>query len=206
MHEKAIKHLCRADPVLGKLIRRTGPCTLKPKHRRSPYEVLVTSVTYQQLNGSAAATILGRVKALFPETRFPSPQHLLEAPEERLRAAGLSRAKTLAIKDIAAKAVDGTVPTRRTLQRMTDEEIVERLTSLRGVGPWTVEMLLIFNLGREDVLPATDYGVRKGFAVTYGWNDLPKPKELISFGERWRPYRTAASWYFWRALDTQTPK
>ena len=126
-------------------------------------------------------------------------------PEERLRGAGLSRAKTIAIKDIAAKAVTGIVPSRRVLSRVPDAEIVERLTALRGVGPWTVEMLLIFTLGRKDVLPATDYGVRKGFALTYGWKEMPKPKELLTFGEKWRPYRTTASWYFWRALDVQTP-
>ena len=175
MHEEAVEHLCRVDSVLAKLIRKTGPCTLRHKDRRSPYEALVTSVTYQQLNGTAAATILGRVKALFPARRFPAPEDLLNIPEERLRGAGLSTAKTLAIKDIAAKTTDGGVPTRRAMARMTDDEIVERLTSLHGVGPWTVEMLLIFTLGRTDVLPATDFGVRKGFALTYGRDELPKP-------------------------------
>jgi len=205
IHQKAVEHLSRTDPILCRLIKTVGPCTLRPKDRRSPYEALVTSVAYQQLNGTAAATILGRVKALFPGKKFPSPEDLLATPEERLRGAGLSRAKTIAIKDIAAKAADGTVPPRRAMARMPDAEIVERLTTLRGVGPWTVEMLLIFTLGRSDVLPVTDYGVRKGFALAYGWKELPKPKELLAFGEKWRPYRTAASWYFWRALDVQTP-
>lgn len=205
IHYKAVEHLSRTDPILRRLIKTVGPCTLRPKDRRSPYEALVTSVAYQQLNGTAAATILGRVKALFPGKKFPSPEDLLATPEELLRGAGLSRAKTIAIKDIAAKAVDGTVPPRRAMARMADAEIVERLTTLRGVGPWTVEMLLIFTLGRADVLPVTDYGVRKGFALTYGWKELPKPKELLAFGEKWRPYRTTASWYFWRALDVQTP-
>jgi DNA-3-methyladenine glycosylase II len=205
MHQKAVKHLGRVDPILGKLIKTVGPCTLRPKDRRSPFEALVTSVAYQQLNGTAAATILGRVKALFPGKRFPTPEDLLDMPEECLRTAGLSRAKTVAIKDIAAKAVTGIVPSRRALSRVPDAEIVERLTTLRGVGPWTVEMLLIFTLGRADVLPVTDYGVRKGFALTYGLREMPKPKELLAFGEKWRPYRTTASWYFWRALDVQTP-
>jgi DNA-3-methyladenine glycosylase II len=125
----------------------------------------------------------------------------LITPEEKLRGAGLSRAKVAAIKDIAAKTIEGVVPTRRAISKMTELEIIERLTTVRGVGPWTVEMLLIFTLGRTDVLPTTDYGVRKGFALTYGWKELPTPRELLEFGERWRPHRTTAAWYFWRALD-----
>lgn len=201
MTDEVLLHLSRADRILGKLIRKVGPCRLKPKSRRSPFETLVQSVTYQQLNGTAAATILGRVKALYPPRRFPTPEDLLNTPDERLRGAGLSRAKTAAIKDIAAKTLDGAVPSSREIVAMADAEIVERLTTLRGVGPWTVEMLLIFTLGRPDVLPVTDYGVRKGFALTYGWKELPRPKELLEFGERWRPHRTTAAWYFWRALE-----
>src|SRR5262249_50768788 len=146
-----------------RVIRKVGPCALKPKFRRSAFEALVRAVTYQQLNGSAAATILGRVQALYPQRRFPLPEDLLSTPDQRLRGAGLSRAKTAAIKDIAAKTLDGVVPNSRTISRLSDSEIVERLTTVRGVGPWTVEMLLIFTLGRKDVLPATDFGVRKGF-------------------------------------------
>jgi len=201
MTEAALEHLCGADQTLGRLIRRVGPCRLKPKGRRSPFQTLVQSVTYQQLNGTAAATILGRVKALYPHRRFPTPEDLLGTPDDRLRGAGLSRAKTASIKDIAAKTIDGVVPESREIAGMTDEEIVKRLTTVRGVGPWTVEMLLIFTLGRPDVLPATDYGVRKGFALTYRWKELPKPKQLLEFGEKWRPYRTTAAWYFWRALE-----
>jgi DNA-3-methyladenine glycosylase II len=200
MTEQALHHLARADKLLGKLIRRVGPCTLKPRSRRSPFETLVQSVAYQQLNGTAARTILGRVKALYPR-RFPTPEDLLATPDESLRGAGLSRAKTAAIKDIAAKTVAGVVPPSRVIRTLSDEQIVERLTALRGVGPWTVEMLLIFTLGRPDVLPATDYGVRKGFALTCGWKELPTPRELLAFGERWRPHRTTAAWYFWRALE-----
>jgi DNA-3-methyladenine glycosylase II len=201
MTEAACSYLTKVDPVLGKLIQRVGPCSLVPRKSRSPYESLVRSVAYQQLNGTAAATILGRVIALFPGRRFPRPDDLLEIPEERLRAAGLSRAKTAAIRDIAARTLEGIVPARRVIVRLSDDEIRERLTQVRGVGVWTVEMLLIFTLGREDVLPATDYGVQKGFALTYGRKELPRPKELLAFGERWRPHRTTASWYFWRALD-----
>jgi 3-methyladenine DNA glycosylase/8-oxoguanine DNA glycosylase len=201
MNAEAIQHLNRSDKILQKLIKKVGPCTLKPRTRRSVFEALVQSVAYQQLNGTAAATILGRVKALYPGKRFPTPQDLLDTPDERLRGAGLSRAKVAAIKDIAAKTISGVVPTTRTMARMTEAEIIERLTTLRGVGPWTVEMLLIFTLGRKDVLPVGDYGVRKGFAATYGWKELPTPKELLVYGERWRPHRTTAAWYFWRALD-----
>jgi 3-methyladenine DNA glycosylase/8-oxoguanine DNA glycosylase len=201
MSPEAVQHLTRADKVLARLIRRVGPCKLVPKKGRSPFESLVRSVVYQQLNGTAAATILGRVKALYPERRFPRPADLLSTADERLRAAGLSRAKTAAVKDIAAKTISRIVPGSSAIAQMSNEEILERLTSLRGVGPWTVEMLLIFTLGRPDILPVTDYGVRKGFALTYGWKDLPRPKELLEFGERWRPHRSTAAWYFWRALD-----
>src|SRR5262249_12254088 len=161
---------------------------------------------YQQLNGTAAATILGRVKAIYPNRRFPTPEEILETPDARLRAAGLSRAKSAAIKDIAAKTIAGVVPTSRAISKMTNAEIIERLSTVRGVGPWTVEMLLIFTLGRTDVLPVTDYGVRKGFAATYGWKQLPTPKELLEHGEKWRPHRTTAAWYFWRALELKEDK
>jgi DNA-3-methyladenine glycosylase II len=202
MHPEAIEHLSRADRILAKLIKRVGPCTLKVRKRRTPFQSLVRAVAYQQLNGTAAETILGRVKALYPGRRFPRPEDLLATPDDKLRAAGLSRAKIAAVKDIAARTLDGTIPDSRAIARMTEVEIVERLTSVRGVGPWTVEMLLIFTLGRLDVLPVTDYGVRKGFALTYGWKDLPTPKELSKLGEKWRPHRSTAAWYFWRALDT----
>lgn len=198
---EAIEHLSCADKVLAGLIRKVGPCTLKPKNHRTPFHTLVRSVAYQQLNGAAAATILARVVALYPGRRFPRPEDLLETSDERLRGAGLSRAKIAAIKDIAAKTLEGVVPKSEAIRRMSNEEIMERLTVVRGVGPWTVEMLLIFTLGRTDVLPTTDYGVRKGFALTYGRAELPKPKELLEFGERWRPHRTTAAWYFWRALE-----
>ena len=201
MTTETLEYLSRADKTMARLIKRVGPCTLKPKTRRSVFESLVRSVTFQQLNGTAAQTILKRMIALYPGRRFPAPEDIVETPDERLRSAGLSRAKVAAIKDIAAKTVEGAVPNSRRISKMSEAEIIELLTTLRGVGPWTVEMLLIFTLGRTDVLPTTDYGVRKGFAVTYGWKELPTPKELLEFGERWRPHRTTAAWYFWRALD-----
>ena len=187
--------------MLHALIKKVGECTLKTKNHRSPFEALLQSITYQQLNGTAAATILGRVLALYPNKRFPTPQDILATTDERLRSAGLSRAKVAAIKDLAAKAVSGVVPSLRAIRKLTDTEILERLTTIRGIGPWTVEMLLIFYLGRPDVWPVTDYGVRKGFARTYGRKELPAPKELLEFGERWRPHRSVAAWYFWRALE-----
>jgi len=202
MHPEAIEHLSRADRILAKLIKRVGPCTLKVRKRRTPFQSLVRAVAYQQLNGTAAETILGRVKALYPGRRFPRPEDLLATPDDKLRGAGLSRAKIAAVKDIAARTLDGTIPDSRAIARMTEVEILERLTSVRGVGPWTVEMLLIFTLGRLDVLPVTDYGVRKGFALTYGWKELPTPKELSKLGEKWRPHRSTAARYFWRALDS----
>jgi len=194
-------HLTRTDPVLGRLIERVGPCSLQPRNRRSPYQSLVRAVVYQQLNGTAAGTILGRVKALYPGRRFPSAEELAGTPDDRLRSAGLSRAKIAAVKDIAVRTLQGVVPSGRHILTMNDDDILARLTTLRGVGPWTVQMLLIFTLGRPDVLPATDYGVRKGFALTYRLKELPEPEELLDFGERWRPYRTTAAWYLWRAVE-----
>lgn len=186
---------------MARLIGKVGPCTLEIKSR-SPFEALVTAVTHQQLNGTAANTILKRVVALFAVSRFPTPAALLAMPDEKLRAAGLSRAKIVAVKDIAAKTIEGVIPPARAIVKMSEAEILERLMTVRGVGPWTIEMLLIFTLGRTDVFPVTDYGVRKGFAMTYGWKELPSPRELLEFGEKWRPHRSTAAWYFWRALDT----
>lgn len=203
MTPAAIAHLTRADKTLGRLIRKVGPCRLAPETRRTPFQALVRSVTFQQLNGKAAETIFGRVLALFPGKKFPSPEDLLGTSDEHLRAAGLSRNKTAAVKDIAAKTISGVVPDSRSIRKLPNEEILERLTAVRGVGPWTVEMLLMFTLGREDVLPVTDFGVRKGFALTYGLKELPTPKALLAHGEKWRPHRTTASWYLWRAVDLQ---
>ena len=201
VNAETIKFLSAADKTLGRLIRKVGPCTLKPERNCSPFQSLVRSVAYQQLTGKAAATILGRVTDLFPAHKFPEPEDLVGISDEKLRGAGLSRAKVAAVKDIAAKTLSGVVPTAKEICRLSNEEILERLTSIRVVGPWTVEMLLMFRLGRPDVLPVTDYGVRKGFALVYKLDELPTPKELLAHGEKWRPYRTTAAWYMWRALE-----
>ena len=196
-------HLAKFDPRLAALIRRAGPFTVSPEKLVRPFDALAESIVYQQLNGKAAATIWGRVRALYPRRKWLDPRLVLATLDQKFRAAGLSRSKTVAIKDLAAKTIDGTVPSTRALERMSDEEIVARLTTVRGIGRWTVEMLLLFDLGRLDVWPATDYGVLKGFAKTFGRKKLPTPKQLHHFGERWRPYRSVAAWYFWRALDNK---
>jgi 3-methyladenine DNA glycosylase/8-oxoguanine DNA glycosylase len=206
MHEKAIAHLS-ADPILAELIARVGPCKLRADRSQSPFQALVQAVAHQQLNGTAARTILNRVIALHPQRPFPSPEDLLDTHEDRLRGAGLSRAKVAAIKDICAKTLSGLVPPAQELARLDNEEIITRLTELRGVGRWTVEMLLIFKLGRMDILPVDDYGVRQGYALAYRKRQLPKPKQLLARGEPWRPYRSVAAWYFWRAVDlSRLPK
>ena len=201
MNKEAATHLSKVDKILAKVIRKAGvhaPPFPKTEH---PYRTLVQAVAHQQLTGKAATTILGRVKALYPGKSFPTPKDLLATPDRKLRAAGFSRAKVRSVKDIAAKTLDGVVPGHRALANLTDAEIIERLTSIRGVGQWTVEMLLIFRLGRPDVLPATDFGVRKGFALTYRKGEMPTPKELLAYGERWKPHRSSAAWFLWRACD-----
>jgi DNA-3-methyladenine glycosylase II len=186
---------------MAELIARSRRYNITPAVSIRPFDALAESIAYQQLSGKAAATIFGRVRALYPKRKWLDPEQLLATPDETLRAAGLSRAKTAALKDLAAKTIDGTVPAGRALFRMSDDEIITRLTAVRGIGRWTVEMLLLFDLGRPDVWPVDDYGVRKGFAKTFGRRKLPTPKQLMKFGEKWRPYRSVAAWYFWRALD-----
>jgi DNA-3-methyladenine glycosylase II len=206
MSTVALLHLRKQDRVLAAIIKRVGPCPLAPRRGVQPWQALTRSVAYQQLNGTAATTIFNRFLALFPGTKFPTPEQIVAMPDEKLRSAGLSRAKTAAIKDIAAKTIAGVVPDRRQIRKLSDVEIITRLTTIRGVGPWTVEMLLMFTLGRPDVLPATDYGVRSGFALVYGLKALPTPKELLAHGERWRPHRSVASWYMWQAIDLSKAK
>lgn len=206
---QACRELAEKDPILGRLIEQAGPFTLRLKSQHSPFETLLESIIYQQLHGKAAAAILKRLLTFFGELH-PSPENLLAAPDERLRGCGLSASKTLALRDLAAKTIDGTVPTLAQIRRLPDQEIIDRLTAVRGVGPWTVEMLLIFRLGRPDVFPVSDYGVRKGFALTFkrlpkskpfDATMLAKPAEMLRRGERWRPWRSIASWYLWRACD-----
>ncbi len=201
-HEHAHQLLRASHPRMAELIARSRRYNITPAVSIRPFDALAESIAYQQLSGKAAATIFGRVRALYPKRKWLDPEQLLATPDETLRAAGLSRAKTAALKDLAAKTIDGTVPTGRALFRMSDDEIITRLTAVRGIGRWTVEMLLLFDLGRPDVWPVDDYGVRKGFAKTFGRRKLPTPKQLMKFGEKWRPYRSVAAWYFWRALDT----
>jgi DNA-3-methyladenine glycosylase II len=201
MTPEASDYLARSCRIMRRLVRTHGPCTLEPVARRSPFEALVTAIAHQQLHAKAAETILGRFRALFPRKRFPAPAQLADVSDEDLRACGFSRAKSLALRDIAAKTLDGTVPTTRAIVKLTDEEIIERLVQVRGVGRWTVEMLLIFTLGRPDVLPADDFGVRNGFRIMLKLPELPKPKELLEFGKRWRPHGSTAAWYLWRAAD-----
>jgi len=194
-------HLAKVDPVMRRLIRDIGPYNLQTNSRRPPFEILARAIANQQLNGTAAETILRRLSALFPGQKFPTPNDLLMASEDDIRSAGFSRAKVAALRDLAAKTLDGTVPLARVIRKLDDEAIVARLTQVRGVGRWTVEMLLIFQLGRPDVLPVDDFGVRQGFRLAYGLTDVPKPKELLLHGERWRPYRTTAAWYLWQIVD-----
>lgn len=183
------------------LIREHGQCGLAPETRRSPFQSLVQAVAHQQLNGTAANTILARFKKLFPGRRFPRPEDLAGVTDLQIRACGFSFAKIKAIRDIAEKTRSGVVPASREIIGLSDDEIIARLTQVRGVGRWTVEMLLIFQLGRHDVLPANDFGVRTGFRHSYQKRGLPQPKEILAHGEIWRPYRTTASWYLWRAAD-----
>lgn len=226
--EAATAHLAERDPTLATLIAETRPFQPEIDHKQSPYEALMEAIVYQSISGKAAATIFERVKALGGADttgesgdtkgvrtlggtrladkvsgggRVPTPEEVLKLSKQKLRKAGLSGAKILAMRDLARKTMDGIVPTHEEALKLSDDELVERLDSVRGIGRWTVEMFLIFRLGRPDVLPIHDYGVQKGFALTYRKRAIPKPKELAKFGERWRPYRTVASWYMWRAVQ-----
>ena len=198
---EAVRHLSERDEVLRALIAEAAPFQIDVTGEESPYEVLLESIAYQSISGKAAATIYGRIKALGENGRPPTPKKMLKIPVTKLRKAGLSGAKVLAMKDLAKKAIAGIVPTHDEAVKLSDEELVERLVSVRGIGAWTVEMFLIFRLGRPDVLPIHDLGVKKGWSVAYGKRHMPKPKELLKFGERWRPFRTVASWYMWRAFE-----
>lgn len=206
MHDKAHRHLSATDKRLAELIAASKRYKIKPGKVMRPFDALAESIVYQQLSGKAAATIWGRVRAIFGNPKFLDPKKIIATSDDLLRAAGLSRNKTAALKDLAQKAIDGVVPTARALAKMSDDEIIERLTTVRGIGRWTVEMLLLFDLGRPDVWPIADLGVRKGFAKTFGKRKLPTPKQLMKLGEKWRPYRSVAAWYMWRALDTAKPE
>jgi DNA-3-methyladenine glycosylase II len=200
-HVKAHEHITRTDKRMARVIAKTGAFRFQLDQCDSVYESLLEAIAYQSISGKAAATIFARIKALGSNGLCPTPAEILAVSNQKLREAGLSGAKAAAMKDLAQKTVDGVVPTLEAAGHLSDEELVERLISVRGIGAWTVEMFLIFRLGRPDVLPIHDYGVQKGFALTYGKKEIPKPRELAAFGERWRPYRTVASWYMWRAVE-----
>jgi len=197
----AVNHLSASDKTIAELARSAPPFHAEMDPNQSPYEALLEAIAYQSISGKAAATIFGRVKALSKTGRIPTPQEMIKLRPQSLRKAGLSSAKVLAMKDLAQKTIEGVVPTLEQSEKLSDAELVKRLVSVRGIGAWTVEMFLIFRLGRPDVLPIHDLGVQKGWSVAYGKKHKPSPKELLAFGERWRPYRTVASWYMWRAFE-----
>lgn len=197
----ACRALSQADPALGAVIARVGGTGFPPNRRVTAFEALAHSIVYQQLSGKAAATIFGRFRALFAGREFPDPEGVLAMPHRALRSAGLSEAKARAIRDLAQHAKSGTIPSVDQLRRMAPDEVVELLTVVRGVGRWTVEMLLLFRLGHPDVLPAHDLGIRKGLARISKRRELPEPEAVTRRGERWRPYRSVASWYLWRATE-----
>ena len=221
---EAVARLGAADPKLARLIARAGPFTLRLPAQQSPFEALLRSIIYQQLHGKAAAAIHARLLTSFEPLLIsqgellgahPSPQHLLDCPNEQLRGAGLSHNKALALRDLAAKTLDGTVPTLARIRRMSDEDVIEHLIQVRGIGRWTVEMMLMFRLGRPDVLPVSDYGVRKGFALTFqGLKPTQKVtpdllatrEQLERRAKKWAPWRSVASWYLWRACDLAAGK
>lgn len=197
--KKAVRALRRADPKLARVIAAAGPCTLAPT-TWTPFQALLRSIVYQQLSGKAAQTILGRVVALFPG-EFPTPHQILGARDEALRGAGLSHNKVRAVRDLAEKTLAKVVPDRAALAHMDDEQIIEQCTLVRGVGRWTVEMMLMFHLGRPDVLPVADLGIQKGAMRVYGLRKLPSAERLEKLAEAWRPWRTVGSWYMWRAVE-----
>ncbi len=199
--EAAVGHLAQTDRRLARLIERVGTFRLQLSHRATPFQALFKAIVYQQLSGHAASTIFRRVRALYPGRRPPGPRQILATDDAELRQAGLSIAKIRATKDLAEKTLRGTVPAAGVLHRLSDEEIIARVTTVRGVGPWTAEMLLIFHLGRPDVLPVRDLGIRKGFQRAYGLDAIPDPEHVREHGRRWQPYRSVASWYLWRAND-----
>lgn len=196
----AVRHLKAADPVLARVIARVGPCRLDPGQRPDVFHALVRSIIYQQLNGNAAGSIYRKFKALYPGKRFPSPPDILATPDADLRSAGISPQKISYLRDLSAKVADGSVNLRQ-LRAMDDEAVIEHLTQVRGVGRWTAEMVLMFTLGRQDVLPVDDYGFKRGVQFAYKIRQPPKPERLRKLAEPWRPYRSVGTWYMWASLD-----
>jgi len=200
----ALAHLRAEDEKLAALIDRVGPFALELKPAGSLFEAMLRSVVYQQLHGKAAATIHGRVLAELDRHGGTTPVALTKATDAALRGAGLSRNKLLAVRDLAVKCSEGTVPSLREAYRLDDDELVTRLTEVRGIGPWTVHMLLIFYLGRPDVMPTGDFAIRLGFKKLFHKRKDPAPEAILKHARRWQPYRSVASWYLWRSLDTVT--
>jgi DNA-3-methyladenine glycosylase II len=205
MTPHSINYLRQIDPRLEPWIATIGEIELPLAKSKDPFYALMRSIAYQQLAGSAAKVIWGRVEALFDATR-PTPQAVIVMRDEALRGAGLSRSKVASMKDIARKTIDGVVPTARSISRMSNEKIYERLREIRGVGPWTIEMLLIFTLRRQDIMPSTDYGVRKGVQILLGKRAVPSAKQVAKLAERWKPHRSTAALYLWRIADAGRAK
>jgi len=200
MH-RAAHRILKTDPVMAALIDAAGPCKIRSREVQQPFEALARAIAHQQLHGVAAERILGRFVALFDAATFPAPQQVIDAADAQLRAVGFSYAKIAALKDLARKTLEGTVPPAAELALLGDLEIIERLSSVRGIGRWTVEMMLMFQLERRDVLPVDDFGIRNGFRLAYGLKGMPTPRALAQFGERWKPWRSVAAWYLWRACE-----
>jgi len=201
MSEHILNHLAGIDRNLGGLIKAVGPYGLVLESEIQPFQALAQAIAHQQLHGAAARNILGRFVAQVGGGASPTPRVVIEAPEQALRAVGFSGSKIAALRDLAAKTIEGIVPDLKTLASLEDAQIITRLTEVRGIGRWTVEMLLMFHLGRPDILPVDDFGVRLGFQLTNGLRKMPAPKVLALYGERWGPHRSAAAWYFWRAVE-----
>jgi 3-methyladenine DNA glycosylase/8-oxoguanine DNA glycosylase len=199
---KAVAHLRQADPALARIIDAVGPFGMQLKSSRSLFGALAEAIVYQQLSNKAAATIYGRIEALYPRARQGfTPAHILRTPDERLRGVGLSRAKVLALRDLAQRVAGRALPTLEEAQGLEDAALTERLIEVRGIGRWSAEMFLMFRLGRPDVLPLDDYSLRKAYATAFRKRALPSPQALEKAGEKWRPYRTVASWYLWQTLN-----
>jgi 3-methyladenine DNA glycosylase/8-oxoguanine DNA glycosylase len=201
---KGVQHLVASDPVLAEVIARVGLCDIEPVEPVDLFHALLPAIVYQQLHGKAAAAIHGRVLALFPDGRGGAAV-LQAVPDDLLRGAGLSANKLLAARDLAAKTLDGTVPRAAQVAQLSDDELIERLTAIRGIGPWTVHMLMIFHLGRPDVMPTGDFAIRKAFSLLYRCGRAVTAESLLRHARRWQPHRSVASWYLWRSLDTPWP-
>ena len=201
MSQHILEHLSGVDSNMGGLIRAVGPYGLVLEAACHPFEALAEAVAYQQLHAAAARNIVARFVSNVGNGSFPTPRAVLAASDEAMRAVGFSSSKTAALRDLATKTIEGVVPDRDTLVRLEDAEIIARLTEVRGIGRWTVEMMLMFHLGRPDILPIDDFGVRAGFQFAYGLRKMPAPKALAAYGERWGPFRSAAAWYLWRAVE-----